>query len=353
MARSGNEAAAFRKLRGLGLTSAQAAGAVGALTGESGRGLNPSARNPSSGAIGIGQWLGGRAAGVKPGDFQGQLNHLVGELKGSERGALAALRRAKGPREAAEIFTRSFERPSAGEIASSLPARQAAALDILRTHGGESGTGTPATAGTPGKLSITGNVTAAHEQPSREAAVEMVLRQGSHAGLPKLGHSRLAQANALFRQGTATETVPTSATQSIKATPGKPGTPAAPAAASGSGQFKITGANPERLKPAIVSFARKVAGAAGEALTGDSGATHSKYTVDGNVSDHFGGNATDIPATGARLLKLGRAALRAAGMPAAQANKAKGGLYNVGGHQVIFLTNQGGNHFNHLHISAK
>jgi hypothetical protein len=122
---------------------------------------------------------------------------------------------------------------------------------------------------------------------------------------------------------------------------------------SGSGTFKITGPNPERLKPELVSFAKKVAGVYGKPITGSDGTGHSYRTVNGNVSQHSTGNATDIPASGKELMAMGRAALIAAGMPRAQAMKAKGGLYNVGNHQIIFATNEGGNHHDHLHISAR
>lgn len=129
----------------------------------------------------------------------------------------------------------------------------------------------------------------------------------------------------------------------------------APAQAStgAAGQFKITGPNPGRLKPSLVSFARQVAGIYGRPLTGSDGTGHSYRTVNGGVSQHSTGNATDIPSSGKELIRMGQAALIAAGMPPAQARKQKGGLYNVGGHQIIFATNQGGNHFDHLHISAR
>jgi hypothetical protein len=103
----------------------------------------------------------------------------------------------------------------------------------------------------------------------------------------------------------------------------------------------------------VLRFARKVAGVFGQPLTIGTGTNHSEYTVNGNVSDHWQGNAVDIPASGKRLTKLGQAALVAAGMDPKQARKAKGGIYNVGGHQVIFNTTEGGNHWNHLHISAR
>lgn len=118
--------------------------------------------------------------------------------------------------------------------------------------------------------------------------------------------------------------------------------------------FNISGPNPGRLQPELKSFANKVARIYGKPLTGLDGSTHSKYTVNGNVSEHYTGNATDIFTSSQKdLLRMGRAALIAAGMPRAQARRAKGGLYNVGNHQIIFLTNEGGNHYDHLHISAR
>jgi hypothetical protein len=128
---------------------------------------------------------------------------------------------------------------------------------------------------------------------------------------------------------------------------------AAQMGSGGSGQFKITGPNPGRLKPQLVSFAKQVAAVYGKPLTGSDGTGHSRLTVNGNVSQHSTGNATDIPASGQELIRMGRAALIAAGMPRKQAMKQTGGLFNVGSHQIIFATNQGGNHFNHLHISAR
>lgn len=131
---------------------------------------------------------------------------------------------------------------------------------------------------------------------------------------------------------------------------------------AGKGTFEISGPDPGRLQPELKSFARKVANIYGGELVGLDGSTHSKYTVNGNVSEHFTGNATDIftingkPATGARLIRAGRAALIAAGMPREEALRAPGGLYNVGDHQIIFGVDgaeNGGDHTDHLHISAR
>jgi hypothetical protein len=106
------------------------------------------------------------------------------------------------------------------------------------------------------------------------------------------------------------------------------------------------------IKPVVLSFVSKIAGIFGQDLTIGTGTNHSRMTVDGNVSDHWDGHAADIPATGRRLIRLGQAALIAAGMDPSEARKQHGGLYNVGGHQVIFNTHQGGDHTNHLHVSA-
>lgn len=124
---------------------------------------------------------------------------------------------------------------------------------------------------------------------------------------------------------------------------------------TGEGKFTTFGADPSRLSKDLVTFARKVAAQYGKPLSGNTGATHSKYTINGNVSDHYAGNATDIPLTGAELLAAGRAALIAAGMDPKQARKAPGGLYNVNGHQIIFAASGeavGGDHTKHLHISV-
>jgi hypothetical protein len=120
----------------------------------------------------------------------------------------------------------------------------------------------------------------------------------------------------------------------------------------GKGSVKITGPNPGRIKPSVISFAKRISEILGEPIVGSDGTGHSRLTVNGNVSQHTTGNATDIPATGKDLIKKGQAALIAAGMDPAEARKQQGGLYNVNGHQIIFNTHEGGDHTNHLHISA-
>jgi murein DD-endopeptidase MepM/ murein hydrolase activator NlpD len=140
-----NRSYVYRRLRReLGLTPAQAAGAVGGLGGESGRSLDPNAVNPTSGALGIGQWLGGRARGVRKGDVRSQTDHLIAELKGPERAALSQLKSAHSIEDATSAWVRAFERPSPAEIASSMPARLKFAREAFTQLGASGGSSLPA-----------------------------------------------------------------------------------------------------------------------------------------------------------------------------------------------------------------
>lgn len=183
------------------------------------------------------------------------------------------------------------------------------------------------------------------------------LPQGAHAvlggGGPQQSPGSGLTAALAAVSGLGAQQAPAAPAQAGSPAQAAGGVPAVRGAPAGHGMFKITGPNPGRLQPVLVAFARKVAGVYGRTLTGSDGTGHSRLTVDGNVSQHTTGNATDIPATGATLIQMGRAALIAAGMPPAQARKQTGGLFNVGSHQVIFNTHLGGDHTNHLHISAR
>jgi hypothetical protein len=108
------------------------------------------------------------------------------------------------------------------------------------------------------------------------------------------------------------------------------------------------------LAPGILEFADSISGIAGEPLTIGTGTNHNRYVLGTDrESAHWTGRAADIPASGQNLTKLGQDALIAAGMPAHRARQQKGGLFNVGGHQIIFNSMEGGNHFNHLHIGLR
>lgn len=120
------------------------------------------------------------------------------------------------------------------------------------------------------------------------------------------------------------------------------------------------------LAPILTNLVRDTAGHAKRTLTIGTGTNHNQMTVDGNVSDHWDGHAADIPMpVDSRQGDLTAAhALVAAGVPWGQALSmaTRGGLFNVTpssgpfkGHrvQVIWKTNQGGNHHNHVHIGIR
>ena len=100
-AQQDNAQIAFNYFVSQGLSPVQAAGIVGNLQGESGRGLNTSTINPGDGrdgtdSIGIAQWNSSRAQalkdyaaskGVPHTDLNTQLEFLHQELKGPEKAA--------------------------------------------------------------------------------------------------------------------------------------------------------------------------------------------------------------------------------------------------------------------------
>jgi hypothetical protein len=131
-----------RLKKDLGYTDAQAAGTVGSLMQESGQTLDPTARNPTSGATGIAQWLGPRAKAfaeqfghpLSQSTFGEQADFMLQELKTTEKRANERILMAKTPEQAAEIHAREYERPGAGEI--NVARRQANARALLASRGG-------------------------------------------------------------------------------------------------------------------------------------------------------------------------------------------------------------------------
>lgn len=105
----------------------------------------------------------------------------------------------------------------------------------------------------------------------------------------------------------------------------------------------------------ILQFVGRIGRRNGSPLTPWPNESHSLTTVNGTPSAHGSGRAADIPARGAKLKRLGYLALLEAGMPKKEALKAarKGGLYNVGGYQIIFATDIGGDHHDHLHVGLR
>jgi hypothetical protein len=104
-----------------GYTKEQAAGIVGSLMQESN--LNPGAVNPSSGAQGIGQWLGSRkkdfesfsGTSLSGSTLEQQTAFMINELKNKERRAGSMISGAQTPEQAALFHSKFYERPGAAE----------------------------------------------------------------------------------------------------------------------------------------------------------------------------------------------------------------------------------------------
>jgi hypothetical protein len=147
-----------RYLRRRGLTPAQVAGVIGTMQGESGKNLDPGAVNPSSGATGIAQWLGGRKnAAVMTKKLGPQLDHLWEELQGPERAAFQKLKSAHTVEEATKAFLFGFERPGANE--ANLSGRLNNARSVLGLAKQTTGGGLSASAGRNEGRSTAGAVT--------------------------------------------------------------------------------------------------------------------------------------------------------------------------------------------------
>ena len=147
------------------------------------------------------------------------------------------------------------------------------------------------------------------------------------------------------------------------ANPAQPSTPTK----GGKGKGKVlTASGADRpgvtTKQAVRDFVATVAAVHGAPLTITTGTAHNQYVKGENhvQSQHWTGDAADIlfgHGTGPdnidpALTKLGQQALIAAGADPAWAHKQTGGAYNVGGHNILFNTLIGGNHYNHLHVGV-
>ena len=106
-----------------------------------------------------------------------------------------------------------------------------------------------------------------------------------------------------------------------------------------------------KTNPAVFQSVARIAQIYGKPLQIGTGSNHNEYVKGTNRrSDHWFGEAADIPMAGKELTRLGQDALIMAGMSPAEARKQTGGVFNVGGYNILFNTTVGGNHYNHLHV---
>lgn len=123
------------RLKNDGYSDAQAAGIIGSLMQESN--LDPGAVNPKSGATGIAQWLGPRKkqfadrykTDLGKSSLEQQVDFMLWELRNTEKRSGDLLRGATTPEAAAEIHSREYERPGAGE--ANIARRQANAANVV------------------------------------------------------------------------------------------------------------------------------------------------------------------------------------------------------------------------------
>jgi hypothetical protein len=106
-----------------GFSAAQASGILGNIQTESN--FKTNAHNPGEGAIGLCQWEGGRRTALehfaasegKPvTDWHVQADFIMHELNTTEHGAMAALKNAQTPQEAALAFQSKYERSSSASV---------------------------------------------------------------------------------------------------------------------------------------------------------------------------------------------------------------------------------------------
>lgn len=109
----------------------------------------------------------------------------------------------------------------------------------------------------------------------------------------------------------------------------------------------------KKTTQAVLDFVSKVAHEYGHPLIITTGTNHNQFVLGTQrESQHWTGKAADVAMYGSNLTALGQAALRAAGMGTLQSKTCRGGVYNVGGHNILFNTTVGGNHYNHLHAGV-
>lgn len=166
-----NAQTAVRFFRSQGMTDVQARGTTAMLFSESH--LDPNSVNPTSGARGLGQWLGDRAKqfralfhhGLEQSTFMEQLQFVVYELKHGERAAWNRMKDGVSAFGVANEGIHSYERPGfVGELGDAARAAALLSSDIFDTKLGNAkanaaalGGGASAKLGTDGAKSLTIN----------------------------------------------------------------------------------------------------------------------------------------------------------------------------------------------------
>ena len=137
----------------LGISPTAASGIVGGLMHESGgdtTDISTTAKNPTSGAYGIAQWLGSRyddlvafaeENNADPNDLDTQISFIIHELKGKESGALQEILKAQTPDEAGRLADQFYERSEGtDEIRNQKASNAQKIYDMFMNGGADSNT---------------------------------------------------------------------------------------------------------------------------------------------------------------------------------------------------------------------
>jgi hypothetical protein len=302
-------------------------------------GFNPHARSPV-GAIGLGQLMPGtaRGLGVNPYD-------PIQNLEGAAR-YLSKARQSFGSwKLALAAYNAGFGAVHKYGGVPPYKETQHYVQSILAHSGAATGLPTPVTGAFPAMATPTGNNKA--RKRLQAALTPSPMMQDILQRSVGENVASLLRPIQLPKTSTTGMDLPTAAVQAGIA--GTKGWQKFVAEAPGADRKGVRTAND------VLAFVGGVGKLAGRRLMIGTGSNHSHLTVNGRVSDHWSGHAADIPAAGKSLRNLGYLALIKAGMPKAQAAKARqtGGLFNVGRYQIIFATDEGGNHYNHLHVGIR
>ncbi len=166
----------FLRLRGYG--DAQARGIAAGIHAESAS--DAGAVNPSSGAFGIGQWLGSRKDelfrryGRNP-TLEQQLEFLDWELKGGDHGG-AAVRQGDSEEAVLDAYIRKFMRPAEGAETDGDLARGMAAL-------GRDGESIPSTAGASADAAEDAAIASAIDAERNDVEMQRIRAEGESADL--------------------------------------------------------------------------------------------------------------------------------------------------------------------------
>lgn len=310
-------------------------------------GFNPKARSPV-GAIGLGQLMPdtARGLGVNP-------NDPVQNLEGSARYLAKAKQSFGSWKLALAAYNAGFG--AVHKYGGVPPYKETQNyVSSIMSHANTSG-GLPVT--TPSPMSAVGALFPQHDNkarrllqtaltPSPELQPILERIMGKTAADIFTTPSKLPPLPQTQASATGMDSLPTPVQSGVF---GKKGWQKYVAMSSGADRPGVT------TQSAVKEFVGNLGRLAGQRLTIGTGTNHSRLTVNGNVSNHWDGHAADIPAVGSKLRQLGYLALIEAGMTKQQAAKARktGGLFNVGPYQIIFATDEGGNHYNHLHVGIR